>query len=251
MLRLYQFECSHFCEKARWILDSKRVAYEKETLLPGFHVPRVRAMTGQQRVPVLDTPDEGRVVGTNAIADYAERIGRGPALLPPDPEARRRALELQDHFEPIGHHARRALFSVLFAEPEYALACMAGTTRGPARTMYGAMFFATRRIISKVYDLSADRVAASTQATIEALDFVAETLDGGDYLVGDTFTIADLSAAALLVPVAIPKDAQIPFPPGRPASLDAFLARFADHAAVAWVDRMFARHRMLDVGRAE
>lgn len=247
-LRLYQFEFSHFCEKARWTLDYKRIAYEKVTLLPGFHVPKIRAMTGQPSVPVLETPDE-RIVGSDAIAEYAERIGRGPALFPANEGARTEALAIQARFEPIGHHARRALFAVLFADPPYALACMTGTAQSAG--LYAKTFFLTRRVIAKLHDLSPAAVEASTQATLEALDFVAEKTAGREYLVGDTFTIADLTAAALLIPACMPKGAQVPVPQPRPDSLAEHVARFADHPATSWVARMFERHRMLDVGRAE
>jgi glutathione S-transferase len=251
VLKLLQFEMSHFCEKARWTLDYKRIAYEKDTLLPGFHVPRVKRLTGQQSVPVLETPDEGYVFGSDRIAAYAERIGSGPALYPANDALRREALALEERFEAVGHHARRAMFGPLFEDRDFARRCMVGSAQGRQRSFYEKTFFATGRVITMVYALKPDRIAASTQATVEALDFVEQHLAGRDYLVGDRFTIADLTAASLLIPVSFPKAAQVPLPDDRPAPVEQWLARFADHPTVAWTHAMFERHRMLDVGRAE
>jgi glutathione S-transferase len=37
MITLYQFQFSHFCEKARWALDYKDLPYTCKNLLPGLH----------------------------------------------------------------------------------------------------------------------------------------------------------------------------------------------------------------------
>jgi hypothetical protein len=37
MIELYQFPFSHYCEKVRWALDYKGIAYRTVNLLPGFH----------------------------------------------------------------------------------------------------------------------------------------------------------------------------------------------------------------------
>jgi glutathione S-transferase len=34
---LYQFPLSHYCEKARWLLDHKELDYVAHNLIPGFH----------------------------------------------------------------------------------------------------------------------------------------------------------------------------------------------------------------------
>ena len=47
MIELYQFPLSHFCEKARWALDYKSIAYRPVNLLPGFHT--MRALTAEGR----------------------------------------------------------------------------------------------------------------------------------------------------------------------------------------------------------
>jgi len=53
MIKLYQFCCSHFCEKARWALEYKRLAYRPVNLVPGLHLRPVRKLAPKSCVPLL------------------------------------------------------------------------------------------------------------------------------------------------------------------------------------------------------
>jgi len=44
MIELYQFQFSHYCEKARWALDYKGISYKPRNLLPGLHVKPARKL---------------------------------------------------------------------------------------------------------------------------------------------------------------------------------------------------------------
>ncbi len=76
---LWQFTSSHFNEKARWALDFKRVPHIRHSLIPGFHVPVVKRMTGKTHVPVL------KLNGT-AISD-SSRIIEALERAYPEPRA--------------------------------------------------------------------------------------------------------------------------------------------------------------------
>ncbi len=85
-----------------------------------------------------------------------------------------------------------------------------------------------------------DAAFADTEAALDRV--VAETGSTG-YLVGDRFTAADLAAAALLAPCANPNHPAMHRAAPRPASVDAWLARWATHPGVAWVHEIYRRHR--------
>ncbi len=51
MIEFYQFPFSHFCEKARWALDYKGVAYRTVNYLPVFHFIPVRTIAPQVERP--------------------------------------------------------------------------------------------------------------------------------------------------------------------------------------------------------
>lgn len=51
MMKLYQFTFSHYCEKARWALEYKGIAYQPVNLLPGSHLRTVQKLTPKERPP--------------------------------------------------------------------------------------------------------------------------------------------------------------------------------------------------------
>ena len=76
---LYHFCISHFNEKVRWALDRKRWPHRRTALTPGFHLLRVRWLTGQEKTPVLEL--DGRILhdSTRIIAEL-ERLRPDPPL---------------------------------------------------------------------------------------------------------------------------------------------------------------------------
>src|SRR6516225_6652130 len=88
MIELYQFPFSHYCEKARWALDYKGIAYRPVNLLPGFHFRHLAKLAPRTSVPVLR---DGAIVvqGSSAIIDYLDRRYANPSLTPSDPNAAR------------------------------------------------------------------------------------------------------------------------------------------------------------------
>ena len=69
---LWQFKCSHFCEKVRWALDFKRIEHRRVSLYPGWHAVPTLLVSGQQQVPLL------RVEGRTSYELYSQwhREGR-------------------------------------------------------------------------------------------------------------------------------------------------------------------------------
>jgi glutathione S-transferase len=76
-----------------------------------------------------------------------------------------------------------------------------------------------------------------------ALDRLEAELQPSGYLVGDRFSVADLTAAALLAPVVFPPE----FPYAPPGPLPAPVVRWRDafvgRRALRWVAEMYRRHR--------
>ena len=72
---------------------------------------------------------------------------------------------------------------------------------------------------------------------------MATLLGEAGYLVGDSFSVADLTAAALLAPLASVSHPDMARPQPVPKALTEFYARWADHPAIAWVKHQYAAHR--------
>ncbi|HUP91052.1 MAG TPA: glutathione S-transferase domain-containing protein [Solimonas sp.] len=86
--------------------------------------------------------------------------------------------------------------------------------------------------------LEADR------ATVAAsLDRIEQERQGRAYLVGDAFTVADLTAAAPLGALIQPPEIQYPLRVERPAYLEEYRASVLRHPAAQWAEGIYRQHR--------
>jgi len=241
---LLQFPYSHYNEKARWALDYKGIRHRRVDYLPGPHMPQIKRLTGQTQTPVLRL--DGNVIhGSARIIDEIERRCPEPALYPEDPPLRSRALEIARHFDDeVGPMVRRALFSVLLDEPDYLCWMFSSKRSLPVRFLYRASFPLARGMMGKSMGIT-DRasIEEAFEATRRGLAFVAENVRPSGYLVGDRFTVADLTAAALLAPLVHLSHPDMARPTPMPAAVEEFLAQWAAHPSVGWVKEQYRRHR--------
>ena len=98
------------------------------------------------------------------------------------------------------------------------------------------MAWANRR-----FRINAEDVERSRRQIVTALDRIAEELRPSGYLAGDGFSVADLTAASLLYPLAWPPEFQYELPQPRPQAptLDAV----ADHPGLEWIRGIWREHR--------
>jgi glutathione S-transferase len=241
---LWHLEISNFNEKARWALDHKRVAHHRRTVMPAAH--SLVALYRTRRVatfPVLEL--EGREIGdSTAIIAALERRFPGPPLYPADPDERRRALALEEFFdENLGHDLRRVVFFELLGDPELMRSFLAEMTTARQARFMGAALPAMRAILRRRYTINARSAAQSLLKVRAAMGLIEDVLDSGDYLVGERFTVADLTGAALLAPVIAPPEfpyrPNVPFPQRLQEIADELRALPAGE----WVLRTYARHR--------
>ena len=66
MMTLYQFQFSHFCEKARWALDFKGLPYACKNLITGPHRKVASNLAPRSCLPIL--VDGGVVVYDSTVA---------------------------------------------------------------------------------------------------------------------------------------------------------------------------------------
>lgn len=236
---LWHIEISHYNEKARWALDFKGIPHRRRAPLPGLLHPLVAlAKTGRPTLPVLELDGE-KIGDSTRIIEALERRYPDPPLYPADPADHARALELEDWFdEHVGPNLRRLVFYGIGREPQRAADSLKllGAPPLPARAAGLAM-----RGIARRYGGSEATMELSRARTREGFERVEAELQPSGYLVGDRFTVADLTAASLLLPLVRPPEFQYALPE-YPEPVERFRAALPK-GAVEWVGEMWRRHR--------
>jgi glutathione S-transferase len=240
---LWQYSFSNYNEKARWALDFKRIPHRRRSLMPGGF-RSLWLSRGDRTLPAIDL-DGRRIVDSTAIIAALESRQPDPPLYPTHPEERQRALELEDYFdEHAGHDMRRVGFWELRENLDYGLTFM--TTDQPplparmARVRLRASFPVVWRYMNRRYDFTEAAVERSRETLAAGLDRIESERNGRDYLVGESFTVADLTAAALLYPLVWPPE--FPYELPEPPSWE-FLEPMRDHPALGWIGDIWRRHR--------
>jgi glutathione S-transferase len=247
---LWQIRVSHYSEKARWALDYKGVAHVRRAPLPGTHIPIALWLTrgASPTFPILRV--DGRTIAdsTAIVAALEELHPERPPLYPEDLEDRRRALELEDFFdEELGPYARVFAFHELINDPDAFAELASLTVPGPLAKAKGFTGAYARAFTSLRYGAQREEAAAAARAKVlAALDRLEAELAAGDgeYLVGDRFGVADLTAAALFYPVVGPEQGPLPAEAPTPAAIAAFRETIAARPGFVWVEEMFRRHRL-------
>jgi glutathione S-transferase len=239
---LWHIRISHYNEKVRWALELKRVPHARRAPMPGFHQVVARRLTGAMTLPVLVLDGEAIGDSTRIIAEL-ERRYPDPPLYPEDPVERERALALEDHFdEHLGAGIRRLVFFHLVRDSELGPRTLSGPGGAVHARIMDAAWPAVRPIVSMTYGVSPDGAASGERAVRAALDRVVAELQPSGYLAGDRFSVADLTAAALLAPLTRPAGY-----PGAAAPMTAgirpLFEELSVHPGAQWARDVYLRHR--------
>lgn len=242
---LWQLQISHYVEKVRWALDYKRVPHVRRSLLPGVHVRETKRLSGDtSTVPVLTIDGQSIGDSTRIIAAIEQRWPQ-PPLYPDDPARRRCALELEEFFdEELGPHTRRAFYHEVLAQPELLVPLFTQGDPVAAQALRQTLP-ALCAGIQRRFAITAETAEESRWKIVAAMDRLERELSPSGFLVGESFTVADLTAAALSYPVAHPPE----FPYKMVADDDlsgswrAFRDSLTQRPAGRWVADVYRRHR--------
>jgi glutathione S-transferase len=166
-----------------------------------------------------------------------------PALYPHDPDALAEAREIQAWFDAeLGPAVRCAAFSDLMDDPSYFARTFTDGRSFATRAIYRALLPVTQTLMKRDLGITPNAIEPARATVQTALDRVAERSRATGYLVGSAFSVADLAAAALLMPAVQPPEGPT-YPEPRAAVVDRWTARWADHPGAAWVREIYRRHR--------
>jgi glutathione S-transferase len=243
---LWQIDVSHYSEKARWALAWKGVEHRRRSPVPGAHMAVALWLTrgAQYTFPVLSI--EGRRIGdsTAIVAALEERYPK-PPLYPADIAERRRALELEEFFdEELGPYVRQLAWYEFGKDPKRFAELMEQTAPKPL-AKFGRPTAAYARAYTALRFRAGDAEEAerARAKVLAALDRLEVELGDNEYLVGDSFSVADLTAASLFYPLAAPDEGPLTADSPSAKGFEAFREPLEERRGVSWVREMFRRHR--------
>ncbi len=190
---LLQFSTSHYCRKARLALGYKKISYQVSNLTPGLHILKLKPLTGLTTVPVLLPQEAGQV---EAVADstnifkFLETYRPNPALFLPDKAQQAEANMLEDWLDESIGTATRFVY--------YHFRARAGKVIDP--TVFSQILI---QVVQKQYGITDATAELATHRIELALAQLSQRWEKSNYLVGESMSVADLTAAALLSPLAL------------------------------------------------
>jgi glutathione S-transferase len=209
--RLITIPFSHYCEKARWALDRCDLRYAEEGHLPLFHWLPARRVGRGRTVPILV---EGKTViaDSTGILEWADDRKEG-ALYPQDPSEKADALTLEDDFDThLGPATRRWAYFQMLPRKDLAFV-LKGVPKLEALALRAARPLAIA-YLKRSLKVNADGVERSRVKIEDTFGRLNQHLaDGRRFLIGDRFSVADLTFAALAAPILLPDGHPVEFPP--------------------------------------
>jgi len=243
MITLYQFQFSHFCEKARWALDFKRLPYVCKNLVPGPHVGIARRYAPRSCLPIL-VSGKTVVQDSTSIINFLDQEHPDHPLTPRDAAMAQEALDWEEYLdEEIGVTLRRWFYYHALPDRRRAQRFLLAGAPWYGRPLFALIYPKVRDVMCQAMVIDADSASQSEARLLTALDRLDRALQKRRFLVGDSFSRADLTACALLSPFCAPgrSDAELElvFPP----AVGELRNRLVQRPFFAWVLATYSDHR--------
>ncbi len=196
-------------------------------------------------LPVLFV-DGKPIVDSTRIIEYLEKTYPDPALYPTDPTELERALALESNFdEELGPHIRAVLVNDLFeAGVEPAIGAFGMGQSDQTKRLMRIAFPIFRSFYKYRHQMSPKKIELGRAKLSAALDRLEAEIGPSGYLVGDRFSVADLTAASLFYPITFPPEYPYALPEVSQNVIAAFQEPMQGRRAQLWVAEMYQRHRL-------
>lgn len=243
-LKLYTFAMSHYSEKIRWTLDASQLPYREVCMTPVFHILPALLMgkRGQTTLPIVQHAD-GAIQDSPRILQWLDARHGPLAVMPRD--QMQAISEAQRRFDAIGKDVARFLYAKGFGVADDHILRLWTDFASPWQAGVVRLFYPLIRWAFKIkLQINLRRTALAQQRITAAMDWLESQLASGrPYLAGDTFTVADITAASLLAPIACPAAhpvySEASYQSGMAAAIDPWRQR----PALVWVRAIYAQHR--------
>jgi glutathione S-transferase len=192
--------------------------------------------------------DVGVFPDSTDILRFVDSRHRAQApLYPEDDDLRREVEELEELFDTrLGPHSRRLAYFYLLPERRLIFETVFDGVSKKDRVLFRSTFPVIRLLMRKGMRITEDAAMRSLERVREVFDTVDERLaDGRRYLVGESFSAADLCFAALAAPLLLPRGfrCRLPSLADLPAPLLPLVDEFRSSAAGGFALRLFRDER--------
>lgn len=245
-LRLITIPISHYCEKARWGLDRTKVRYAVEGHMPVFHWAATMPRRGRT-VPMLVTP-HGTLTDSTDILRFADHCaGAADKIYPRGNAEAAEVLALEEEYDKyLGPATRRFVYFHTLGDKSRVLAMLGHGVSPLQKRLMATGFPVVRAMMRRAMKIDEPNTERSLARIRKIFDDVGARLrDGRRYLVGERFSVADLTFASLAAPVLFPDEYGVPV--GDLADLPAAMRPVVDELratpAGAFALKMFREER--------
>jgi len=230
------------------LVHFKRVPHTRRAVMPGVHQFVARHLSGGTTMPLLQ--HDGQTFGDSSeIVRALELLQPEPPLYPADPHLRRRALELEQQFDTILAPAmRKVLYQEALFRREFAADVL--SVGGPPlrRTLTARMLPLMAPIMRRTFDVP-DRDDPGPRDTVrDQVAQIGQLAAATGFLVGDSFTVADLAACSFLIPF-VDTAAMSAEMPSLPEPLAVFGHEIAATPGGEWVAAIWSEWRRAPRGQ--
>jgi glutathione S-transferase len=240
-ITLYTHAVSQSSEKVRWALDAAGIPYVERLLPPFVHTQWLTSPGGGlfASMPVLEGDGE-TISDSTRILEWLEARRAPFPLIPRDPMVRAQVMAAESRFDMGASHLLRLVYGELLERRELALRLFGLDANLLQRLALRAAFPLIEQLFVRGLDTSAISMKRSqriVERLVAELDRVAEA--GQRFLVGDSFSVADITACALFAPLACPEEHPVYSRRDYRHQMGRVLAPWRDRPGLAWVRGMY------------
>ena len=242
-LTLFTINMSHYSEKIRWLLDYEGIAYNEIALTPAVHtLPMlIKGKRAETTVPLVQR-------GETCVQDSPRIVGWlnsefGPLKTMPA-AYEQEIVAIQQRFDAIGKPVARYLYLPGFAHDALIKDIWTQFSK-PWEEVFVRTFYPVIKPVFKVkLKINKKDVARAEQKIDAEIRWLEERIQqAGEYLVGDQLTVADITAASLLAPLACPEQHPIYGTAEFREKMAGPAQQWSESPALQWVRDIYEKHR--------
>ena len=246
-ITVYTFPVSHFAEKVRWLLDYSGIPFQVVNWVPLDHAPAAYLKSGNRTVPFIEVSNGTKrfvVHDSTEIIHWVHNHFSPIDLIPDDPQQFRDAMDYEDKADAVGDDVIRYMYTPMIQQPRDFV----GVWGWDAKPLYRGLLRLGLPIVKLLLDRHLDFSEAGCAAGQRRLHNLFGELDqrltgGRRYLVGEQFSIADVSVASLLAPIYAPEAHPVYSSHHFSRTLSAQRAEFTHYKSFGWLQMLYAHHR--------